>query len=134
MIRQGRRFGQDRRLFLFPDSRRRRGRTLDPLGKIPASDGHAVIAAVYYHFGSRNERSRVLRRKQEGGSDQFLLVPETLHCGVIHDRFHSVWGEHLAVLLGGKKPGTSMLTRMLLGAHSRARFLLRLWTAPLLAE
>ena len=34
----------------------------------------------------------------------------------------------------GKKPGTSVFTRMPSGAHSRARFLERLWTAPLLIE
>ena len=34
----------------------------------------------------------------------------------------------------GKKPGTRMFTRTFFGAHSRARFLLRLCTAALVAE
>ena len=34
----------------------------------------------------------------------------------------------------GKNPGTSTLTRTFFGAHSRARFLVRLCTAALVAE
>jgi hypothetical protein len=34
----------------------------------------------------------------------------------------------------GKNPGTSVLTRTRWGAHSRARFFVRLWTAAFVAE
>src|SRR5690606_30216728 len=65
-----------------------------------ASNSHRSKTAININCFARNEASCGFRQQEQGRSDQFVGLPETVHRGVAHDVFDAVGAEDLAILLG----------------------------------
>ena len=93
-----------------------------------------MIPAVDDNFRARYKASRRVARQEERRPNELRASPKRF-IGVCPRIEATRSGDRIfRFCSAGKKPGTRVLTRTRLGAHSRARFFERLCTAAFVAE